>query len=152
MEKFNVQLCSGASKPSFRARLSSMKFSFWKWFGIVLVGLLIGCYTAFVAECFWNWFAVPVLHVSDVSFLQMLGILWLIQVITARATDGDNKRWILLFDVLELCVPHEKLPELEGLKKSDSSEVFFEGFPVAAAQVGNNTLMLALGFALHLFV
>jgi hypothetical protein len=129
-----------------------MKTSFWKWFGLVLISLPIGCYTAFVAECFWNWFAVPVVHVSNVSFLQMLGIIWLIQVITARPTDSDNKRWVLLFDLLELCVPPEKLPELEGLKKPDSINVFLEGFSMATGQIASNTLMLVLGFALHLFV
>jgi hypothetical protein len=128
-----------------------MKLSFWKWFGVVLVGLPIGCYTAFVAACYWNWFAVPVLHVSNVSFLQMLGILWLIQVITGRPSDNDTQRWVVTLSMIELCVPPDKLAALEELKTPNPLAGFVEGFSMAVGQVISNTLMLALGFALHLF-
>lgn len=54
---------------------------------------------------------------SDVSFLQMLGILWLIQVITGRPSSGnDGNRWVLLLSIVELCVPPEKQAALEELK------------------------------------
>jgi hypothetical protein len=128
-----------------------MKHSFWKWFGVVLVGLPIGCYTAFVAKCYWNWFAAPVLHVSNVPFPQMLGILWLIQVITGRPSDNDGNRWVLVLSIVELCVPPEKQAALEELKAPNTLAVFVEGFSKAIGQIASNTLMLALGFALHLF-
>lgn len=128
-----------------------MKQSFWKWFGIVLIGLPIGCYTAFVAECYWNWFAVPILHVSSVSFLQMLGILWLIQVLTSRSSTPEDKHWALLMSVIELCVPSDKQKELAELKESNPFIGFLEAFSMTFGQIASNTLMLALGFTLHLF-
>lgn len=137
-----------------------MKGSIWKWYAVaaVLVGLPIGCYTAFVAKCFWNWFAVPVLHVSTVSFLQMLGILWLLQLITgqlSKSSSEDDRRWGLLFDVVELCVPADKQVELADLKhyfKQDEFGALWSGFSTAVGQLFANTLMLGLGFTLHLFV
>jgi hypothetical protein len=96
-----------------------MKRLFWRWSGVLLVGLLVGLYTAFVAQCFWNWFAVPVLHLAEISFLQMLGILWLIQLLTTRSPKEDDKRWELLASLVELCVPVEKQTELADLKESD---------------------------------
>jgi hypothetical protein len=92
-----------------------------------------------------------VLHVSDVSFLQMLGILWLIQVITGRPSGNDGNRWVLLLSIVELCVSAEKQAALEELKTPNPLAVFVEGFSMALGQIASNTLMLALGFALHLF-
>jgi hypothetical protein len=129
-----------------------MKLSFWKLFGAVLIGLPIGLYTAFVAECYWNWFAVPVLHVAHVSFLQMLGVLWLIQVITARPPSGDDKRWVLLLSAVALSVPNEKQTELKELMEPNSFDFIIQGFSAAVGQIASNTLMLVLGFALQLFV
>jgi hypothetical protein len=43
-----------------------------------LVALIVGIYTTFVAMYMWNWFAVPIFNLPYISFLQMLGLVWLI--------------------------------------------------------------------------
>lgn len=129
-----------------------MKKTFWKWCLVLLVSFPVGFYTAFVAQCFWNWFAAPVLHIPEISFLQMLGILWLIQLLTSKATAGDDGRWELLFSVIELCVPQDKLEELK--ERADGSTVIstLKAFTAVFGQIVGNTLTLVFGFVLHVAI
>jgi|SRR5450756_729184 len=130
-----------------------MKKAILKWFSLLIVGLLVGCFTAFVAQCYWNWFAVETLHFSPVSFLQMLGVLWLIQIVTAKSSSGgDNKRWEVLIAMVELCIPPEKQDDLSELKEDTASAILPEGFFMAFGQIASNIFMLVIGFALHQFV
>jgi hypothetical protein len=129
-----------------------MKKTLLKWLGVFLVALPVGLYTAFVAQCFWNWFAVPVLHVSEVSFLEMLGLLWLIQLLTSRHPAADDKRWALLASLIELCVPPERQQELSELREGNPLATMIEGFSAVFGQVVGNTVTLVLGFALHLLI
>jgi hypothetical protein len=126
-----------------------MMSSVLKWSSMAFVGLVAGLYTAFVAQCFWNWFAVPALHLSSLSFLQMLGLLWLIQLLTARSPAADDKRWTLLASMIELCVPEEKQEEVADLKEVDPLENILAVFSTIFGQVVGNTLTLVLGFTLH---
>ncbi len=127
-----------------------MKTLLLKWLGLLLITLPVSLYTAFVAQCFWNWFAVPTLHVSSVSFLEMLGLLWLVQLLTSRPSGSDDSHWGLLASLIELCVPAEKQKELADL--SSPFSVFIEECSAVFGQVAGNTVMLVLGFVLHLVI
>ncbi len=129
-----------------------MKSYLWKVFGALLVGLPVGIYTAFVAECFWNWFAVPALHVSEISFLQWLGLYWLIGLLKGRSSDEEDNRWISLMSVLELCIPEEKQQALKDLRETEADLDLLKAFWLVSAQVAGNTFTLTLGFILHLIV
>jgi hypothetical protein len=125
-----------------------MKKSILKWAAFLSVGLIVGLYTAYVAECFWNWFAVPTLHVDDVSFFQMLGLLWLVQLII-KPFAGDDIQQNKLISVVGLCVPEDKQAEVAEITRTDDTS---ENVMIVFAQVGRNTVMLILGFVLHMFV
>lgn len=126
--------------------------SFWTWVTDFVIGLLISCYTAFIAQCYWNWFAVRALNVSSVSFLEMLGLVWLLQIMTSRPALSDNHRWKVLTSAVELCVPAEKQRELYELATRKTFDEVLQEFFEVFGQVGSNTLLLAAGFVLHLFV
>ena len=38
----------------------------------LLIGFPIGLYTAFVAQCFWNWFAAPALRLPGISLEELM--------------------------------------------------------------------------------
>ena len=38
------------------------------------VSFLVGFYCVFVIQQLWNWFAAPLLHFGEVSYLQMYGL------------------------------------------------------------------------------
>jgi len=129
-----------------------MKQSIWKWFVGWFVALAVGCYTAFVAANFWDWFAVPVLHVSSVSFLQMLGLMWLISLFTGGYSSFDDPRWKILGFTVELCVPDEKRQDLKEFMDSMPFIIRLDTALKVFGQLAGNTFMLAAGFALHTVV
>lgn len=134
----------------------STKMPSMKWSAVLpvalLVGLPIGLYTAFVAQCFWNWFAAPTLRLPEISFLQMLGLWWMIDLLIRPSSDGERKTWALLASITELCVPPERATELEELKDANPVVELIQGFSGAFGKIVGNTLTLALGFGLHLFI
>jgi hypothetical protein len=124
----------------------------WKWspeFPFeLLIGLPIGLYTAFVAQCFWNWFAAPALRLPEISFLHMLGIWWMIALLIRSSAEGEMRALAFLVGITRLCVPPERTKELEELMDSRPLDELILG----VWQIIRNTLTLALGFGLHLLI
>ena len=93
------------------------------------------------------------MHASSVSFLEMLGLIWLLQlVIPSRSASRDDPRWRLLFSAVELCIPAEKHKEVAELIEGDPLNKFLEVSSEVFGQIASNTLMLGPGFVLHVFV
>jgi hypothetical protein len=99
------------------------------------VSSVVGFYCVFVMEQLWNWFAVPLLHFSEASFLTTYGLSLLIGLVTARDVQKnpiEETRWKILMLSKEACVPtparenlHEQLKEeVEGKWRSMGSWVF----------------------------
>jgi len=72
------------------------------------VSFVVGFYCVFVMQQLWNWFAVPLLHFSEASFLAMYGFKLLVGLLTARDI-GENpmheSRWRRALIVMNACVP-----------------------------------------------
>jgi hypothetical protein len=117
----------------------------------LLIGLPIDLYTAFVAQCFWNWFAAPALHMPEISFLRMLGIWWMIALLIRSSPKGEIRTLVCLVGITSLCVPPERTTELKELIDSTPSKLLDE-LLMGLGQIGQNTLTLALGFGLHLLI
>jgi hypothetical protein len=124
----------------------------WKWSPVfrfeMLIGLPIGLYTAFVAQCFWNWFAAPALRLPEISFLRMLGLWWMIALLIRSSAEGEMRALASLVGITRLCVPPERTTELEELIDSRPLDELILGL----WQIIRNTLTLALGFGLHLLI
>ena len=124
----------------------------WKWSPVfpfeLLIGLPIGLYTAFVAQCFWNWFAAPALRLPEISFLQMLGLLWMMALLIRSSAKVEMRTLVFLVGITRLCVPPERNKVLGELMDSRLLDELMMGL----AQIGQNTLILALGFGLHLLI
>jgi hypothetical protein len=114
----------------------------------LLIGLPIDLYTAFVAQCFWNWFAASALRLPEISFLKMLGLLWMMALLIRPSAKGEIRALAFLGGITRLCVPPERTMELEELMDSRLLDELMMGL----GQIGQNTLALALGFGLHLLI
>jgi hypothetical protein len=124
----------------------------WKWspeFHFeLLIGLPIGLYTAFVAQCFWNWFAAPALRLPEISFLRMLGLWWMIALLIRSSAEGEMRALVCLMGITSLSVPPEKATELKEL--ADPNPLY--ELMLGLWQIIRNTATLALGFGLHLLI
>ena len=70
----------------------------WKKFAMPwMVSILVGFYSVFVLMELWNWFAVPLLHVSEASYWLIDGVSMLFGLMTGTGDDQENplheRRW-----------------------------------------------------------
>ena len=123
-----------------------------KWSAVIpfelIIGLPIDLYTAFVAQCFWNWFAAPALRLPEISFPKMLGLLWMMALLIRPSAKGEIRTLAFLVGIARLCVPPERSTELEELMDSRHLDELMLGL----MHIGQNTVTLALGFGLHLLI
>ena len=119
-------------------------------FGIaLLVGLVVGIYTAFVSMCLWNWFATRAFHVPALSFFEMLGLVWLLQVLFRSVGQDSEPHWRMLWTVLDEVVPESRHDAYAAAIKEWEQDVWAHSAGWAIGQVVGNTLILALSFGLH---
>lgn len=112
------------------------------WTGAFIIGL----YTTFVAQCFWNWFAVPTLPVSPISFLQMFGIILLINFLKEKDESSEELRWEGVYKALDACLPESKKQVIEEFVKEKQENVWVDvGFKTIDKFL-SNTMTLIFGF------
>lgn len=124
-----------------------MKKIFWVW----LPALIIGIYTAFVATCMWNWFATRALQLPSVSFLEMVGLVWLIGILTNRPNNEDS-RWKVFYAVIDACIPDHKREMLNETLKEQTDNIWIDAASQVFGQFIGNTITLILGFGLHILI
>ena len=128
-----------------------MEYKFWHWAVSFFVGLLVGLYTAFVAMCFWNWFAVRVLNINSISFLEMIGIVWLVGLFT-HFSDKDESKWKVLFAAVEACVPDHNREMLAQAMHEQKEQIWTGAATKAFWEIVGITFTLTLGFGLHVLI
>jgi hypothetical protein len=118
-----------------------------------LAAFFAGLYKAFVLMSLWNWFVSPIFHISTVSFLQMLVLLWIVQLLVE---DHDDVKydffWKNVISILEYCVPEENKESVKAVLEQNESLAWSDlGLKVVSGMVGNS-VVLALGWAIHAFL
>jgi hypothetical protein len=121
-----------------------------KYAWLILGGIVSSVYAAFVAICLWNWFATGALRLPPVSFLEMLGLLWLIGLLTSRNEDTDAHRWTELWAGIEYLTGDKRRPGLAAARRDVNDTPTLMWIPMG--RLLGNTVTLAMGFVVHLLV
>jgi hypothetical protein len=152
IKRFHCEINPEEKQPSQQIPRDDaiMKHLKWMW----LPPLLVGVYTAFVAMCMWNWFAVRALNVPSITFLQMVGIVWLLKLLINRpnADKADELRWKGLFTVLDACVPEQNKETLAEALQDQKGNIWFDILTLTFGELVGNTATLILGFGLHVVI
>lgn len=118
-----------------------------------IIALFVGLYSTFVALCLWNWFAVPYLHLPNISYLQLWGLMLLGTALMrgnfTTATSSEQGRWASLGQAVEMCIPDEKQQAWKDYWDGEPARVLLESFGAIIGSLASNTLVLILGFFLH---
>ncbi len=118
-----------------------------------VIAFLVGLYSTFVALNLWTWFAVPILHLPNLSFLQLWGLMLLASTLMRgnfQTGSGDEKgRWATLGTAVEMCIPDEKQQAWKEYWDMEPARVLMESIGGIIGAFAANTLVLALGFILH---
>ncbi len=119
------------------------------------VGLLVGAFKAFVLMLMWNWFVSPMFHIESISFWQVLGLLWIVQLFVDSGSGSENPaetlRWDSLFLLLNACVPEHKNEELRDELKQNTESLWGKLVIHIFAQLANYAVTLGLGWVVHTF-
>lgn len=126
----------------------------WKKFAMTwITSTLVGFYTVFVLMELWNWFAVPLLHAPEASYWLIYGLSMLIGLVTGSGGQDDpahERRWTMLFIVLDACVPEHKMEDLKEYVRVEKEGIWADVGLMIFGKVITNSLTLGLGFVVHL--
>lgn len=118
------------------------------------MSLLVGAFKAFVLMLMWNWFVSPVFHTGEISFWQVLGLLWVVQLFVgsdAGENPVEQMKWENLFLVLSACVPEHKDAEVKEELKQKTEGVWGQVGIHIVSQVFGYAITLGLGWIVHTF-
>jgi len=102
----------------------------------------------------WNWFVSPVFHIESISFWQVLGLLWVVQLFVGDTGENPAEavRWESLFLVLDACVPEHKTDELREELKQKNEGIWSQLAIHIFGQLTGYAVTLMLGWLVHTFL
>jgi len=112
-----------------------------------LVGPLVGLYTTFVLMRLWNWFATEALHLPEISFWVMYGLVLIIGMFTPGFGDtGQEYSFKAIATAVDACVPDHKREWVSEQIEGQQSGIWIDvGFKIFGKIFGA-TCTLAVGF------
>lgn len=118
-----------------------------------VVSPLISLYTTFVLTQLWNWFATAALHLDEISFWVMYGLVLIISTLKLNAGDvGDEYRDKAFATLLDACVPDDKKQAVSEEIEAQTQGLWFDiGLRIFLQTVGLS-FTLTLGWAIHTFL
>ena len=118
-----------------------------------IVAFLVGLYSTFVALCLWNWFAVPILHLPRLSFLQLWGLMLLASALMRgnfqTSSGTETGKWTTLCTAIEMCIPDDKQQTWKEHWQMEPVQAVMDSIEAILGTFATNTLVLILGFILY---
>ena len=136
----------------------------WKampWFFII--GVFFSLFTAFVLQNLWNWFAVPALHLPEISFWTMYGFTLIIGLFQGYENSErqaqehtNNLRWALANYVLDFSLSDDQRKKTDEFakekKNEEEAEFWLKIISSAFGKVVGNSFTLVVGWGVHSFL
>lgn len=116
------------------------------------VAVVVGFYTTFVIQNLWNWFAVPALHVPEISYWTMYGLLLGARLVFEKDETFEKAEVFgRVGMMIEACVPEEKQADLNAQLLAEDEKMGTKILSMVAGQAVGNTITLGIAFAIHIF-
>ena len=134
---------------------------FWQVAKPTTIAFLMSFYPAFVFQMYWNWFVVPTLHLSDISYITAFALWilvgWAVEVFSHE--QADRERFAAFSQALDVflwsAVPDDKREDVEFKLKAVQEDVTNSAivglWERIAVSILLNSGMLGFGFVLHFF-
>jgi hypothetical protein len=117
-----------------------------------IFGMIVGFYTTFVLQNLWNWFVVPTLHATEISYWQMFGLNLLLIVALEHDTSLEEYHWKRALTMLYISVPSDKKDGVDETLKEEDENIWFNIGTKIFEKLGRNTFTLVLGWSIHSFL
>ena len=115
------------------------------------LSIIVHLYTTFVLTILWNWFVVPALHLSDVSFWLMYGLVLIVNMFSnpSDQTFDADRRTKSLMTAIGACIPEDRREFVREELESQSKEIWIDLGAAIVSRGFQNTLALGVGFIVH---
>jgi hypothetical protein len=112
-----------------------------------------GLYTALVAKQFWDWFVTAALHLSEIPFWTMYGLVMFIGLFSSYGESPvEELRWKGLMIAVQACVPPHRVEEVNEERKIEADGLWPSILSTTFGRLFGNTLALFLGWVVHTFL
>ena len=119
---------------------------------VLLVGPLMSLYTTFVLMNLWNWFAIEALHLPEISFWVMFGLVLMIGMFTATSTNKEQEYSFKALSIaIDACIPEDKRQSVNEELKQNQEGIWVDLFFTVISRVAGATFTLVLGWVVHTF-
>lgn len=143
-----MEVIEDSAYSAARGILLQMKKTSW----VIPVSMVLSLYTAFVAMCMWNWFATKAFHTARVTYLEMLGIVWLVRLLINKPSSWDAMRWTRLHRAIDAFIPGDSKNVLVGTIAERKETMWSDLANATFGQLVSNTITLVLGFAVSFLI
>jgi hypothetical protein len=127
-----------------------------KWqtyFGAFIGGLLLRLYKAFALMYLWTWFVAPIFHISDITYLEALGLLLVIAICGSPVdTNANQQSSRVIITVLDFCIPDEKMDGVKRAMEEMSNGVWLQLALMFFDDAVATSLLLVLGWGIHVWI
>jgi hypothetical protein len=136
------------SSPSNEARRTDSMFK--KSALFFSLSLVIHLYTTLVLTLLWNWFVVPVFHVSQVSFWLMYGLVLVINMLQSPSEDSNaDRRTKTLMTAIEACIPEDHRQLVREELERQNNEIWIDLGALMFGRAFGVTVTLGIAFIVH---
>jgi hypothetical protein len=119
-----------------------------------VIGIFVSLLKAFVVQSFWNWFAVPDLHLPSISFWATYGLLLLVMVVQEESSETENNkvRWDTVDYVMNLCLSRENIELVRNFLKEKEDAIWVTVGWKVFGNVTGIAATFAAGWIVHVFL
>ena len=120
---------------------------------LFLVGPLISLYSTFVLMNLWNWFATEALHLPEISFWVMYGLVLIVGMLTWKPDDKANEYSLKGLTIcVDACVPEDQKQSVSEQLKDQYEGIWMDVGWTVFSRILDVTFTLVLGWAVHRFL
>jgi len=123
---------------------------------------LVRCYTAFLLQTLWNWYAVGPLHFASINFWEMYGLLLMVGVLAESVSTREEKfleqefMFTAVSASVDLCIPDDKQSAIRRLIGEEQVGwprlAWITAGSTALSRIVEGTCALVVGFFVHIFL
>jgi hypothetical protein len=121
---------------------------------LLIFSLITQLYTTFVLTVLWNWFAVRVFHVSDISFWLMYGLVIFVNLFRDPGDQffDNERRWNSLMTAIRACIPEDCKEFVKEQLRGHDEEIWLEAVTLIIGRALGNSIALGMGLLAHRLV
>ncbi len=115
---------------------------------------IVSLYTTLVLTILWGWFVSSALHVPEIGFWMMYGIVLVVRLLFDPGVDKmlhEDKRWERLNAAILALAPDDRREDVLAELKEEEVDLWILAGATTFSQFVGSSFVLGIGFMVHIF-